>query len=79
MTLCLKGIKVCMHKGCPGMPHGACGRLTGRSLADKEGEITLIIPQLLSSFYMESKSKEEDYLAGVSVSVFLYHWRNCFD
>lgn len=70
-------------RGSWGCCDGAGGWLTGRStalsLADKEGEIVLTILQLLSSFYMESKSKEENYLAVVSVSKFPYPWQNYFD
>ena len=45
----------------------------------KGGETILIIPQLPSRFYMESKSKEDNYLAAVSVSMFLHPWQNYFD
>lgn len=68
-----------MYKGQLGMPCGAGGWFTGGSLADKGGEITLIIPQLSSRFYMENKSKEDNYLAVVSVSTILYAWQNYFD
>lgn len=57
----------------------AGGWLTSRSLADEGGEITSIIPQLPSSFHMEIKPKEENYLAAVSVSVLLYPWQNYLD
>lgn len=56
-----KGDKGLSAWGQPGMLHCAGGWLTGRSLADEGGEITLIIPQLPSNFHVEIKPKEENY------------------